>query len=250
LLLCIGGAALSLLAGWFLPPMLMGEQPGFAALMLLSAFQEILLIGLPATLLLLMSEKSARATRAMLHGPGAFQAGLTMLAAVAYTMVGLIITLTTYLALTQFGVTVVEPASIVPSNLSELLLAAACAAFIPAICEELMFRGLIQGFLSRRFSSRISLYASAALFALLHFSLLGFPVLFVIGLFLSMIMRKSNSLPQCILFHAMYNFSVLTINFAGAMPGLGLILACIAILYYAMRTMLKEDPHGMQDHRL
>lgn len=248
--MCITGALVSLLAGWFLPPMLMGEQPGFTVLMLLSALQEVLLIGVPAVLLLLTSEKSARETGAMLHWPGPFQAGLTMLAAVAYTMVGLFITLASYLTLTQLGVTVAEPPAIVPASLTDLLLAAACAAIIPAVCEELMFRGLIQGFLSRRTSSRISLYASAALFAMLHFTLLGFPVLFVIGLLLSMLMRKGNSLPQCILFHAMYNFSVLTINFSGAVPGLGLMMACAVILYYAMRTILKEEPHEMQSHRM
>ena len=250
LYLCITGSAISLLAGLFLSPMLMGKQPGFTALMLLSALQEILLIGLPAGLLLFISEKSARNAKAALRWPGVFQSGLTMLAAVAYTMAGLLITLVAYLALKQTGVTVNEPPAIVPASLPELLLAAGCAAIIPAICEEAMFRGLIQGFLSRRIGSRIAMYLSAALFALLHFTLLGFPVLFVIGLLLSMLMHKGNSLPQCMLFHAMYNFSVLSINYAGAVPGPGLMLACAVILYYAMRTMLKEEPHGIQNHRL
>jgi membrane protease YdiL (CAAX protease family) len=166
-----------------------------------------------------------------------------MLSAVSYTMAGLLITLITYLFLQQLGITPVQPATLNPENAGELALAALCAAVIPALCEELLFRGLVQGVIARRWGDRPAVWLTSLLFALMHFTLLGFPVLLVIGLLLSRLMLTGKTLLLTMIFHAMYNFSVLTINYSGAVPGFGVMLLCAAVFWLTSRFLFKEVPN-------
>ena len=236
-------AALSALTGWFLPDMLAGDSLGFISSNLLIALQEILLIGLPAALILFRSPQSSVQAKALFQKPTAFQTGLTMLSAVSYTMAGLLITLITYLFLQQLGFAPVQPDTLNPESAGELALAALCAAVIPALCEELLFRGLVQGVIARRWGDRPAVWLTSLLFALMHFTLLGFPVLLVIGLLLSRLMLTGKTLLLTMIFHAMYNFSVLTINYSGAVPGFGVMLLCAAVFWLTSRFLFKEVPN-------
>ncbi len=233
-------SALSALTGWFLPDMLAGDAPGFYFSNLLIALQEVLLLGVPAALILFRSAQSSAKARALFQKPAALQTGLAMLSAVSFTMAGLLITLIAYLFLQQIGITPAQPSTINPQNAGELAFSALCAAVIPALCEELLFRGLLQGAISRRLGDRAAVWLTSLLFALMHFTLLGFPVLLVIGLLLSRLMVTGKTLLLTMVFHAMYNFSVLSINYTGAAPGFGVMLLCAAVFWLTSRYLFKE----------
>jgi membrane protease YdiL (CAAX protease family) len=75
------------------------------------------------------------------------------------------------------------------------------ASLLAPFCEEFLFRGFLQ--------NRFGILISAIIFSLLHFGygsiseILG---TFAIGLFLSFLRQKSNSITPGILIHMVYNF--------------------------------------------
>lgn len=84
----------------------------------------------------------------------------------------------------------------------------------PAIFEELAFRGIVIGALSRIMQQREVLIVSSALFMLLHLSLISFPHLFVIGLALGYLRLRTGSLYPGVLLHFTHNFFVVWYEYA------------------------------------
>ena len=82
---------------------------------------------------------------------------------------------------------------------------------------------------------------SSLLFALMHFSLIGFPTLLIFSLFAHHLIARRGNLLLPILFHAMYNFSVLVMNHKEATPGFGMILLCVGLFVFTARLLLKEE---------
>ncbi len=80
---------------------------------------------------------------------------------------------------------------------------------IPAITEEIAFRGLLQHWLTAALSPQKAILISSALFATLHFSLISFPYLFLVGLFFSWVKLRTSSLYPVIIFHCIHNFVVI-----------------------------------------
>ena len=78
-------------------------------------------------------------------------------------------------------------------------------SLMPAIIEELAFRGVIQSSLERIFNARDAWLIQAALFSLLHLSPIVFPSHFVMGLCFGLIRMRSRSLYPSILLHAAWN---------------------------------------------
>ncbi|MEL6851251.1 MAG: CPBP family intramembrane glutamic endopeptidase [Bacteroidota bacterium] len=78
-------------------------------------------------------------------------------------------------------------------------------AITPAICEELFFRGLLQGQLSKVFSAHLAIWITAALFSVIHFQFLGFFPRLLLGALLGYFYYFSGSLIPAILAHFAYN---------------------------------------------
>ena len=76
---------------------------------------------------------------------------------------------------------------------------------MPAIFEELAFRGVIQSSLERVFNVRDAWLIQAALFSLLHLSPLVFPSHFAMGLAFGWIRMRSRSLYPAMLLHGAWN---------------------------------------------
>lgn len=97
--------------------------------------------------------------------------------------------------------------------LSNLLL----LGLLPAICEEFLFRGVLQRLISENFNHKIwAIILPSLAFALLHFSLYEFIPILLGGLFLSLIYHYSQSLKLCILIHFINNgVQVILISVAG-----------------------------------
>jgi membrane protease YdiL (CAAX protease family) len=85
--------------------------------------------------------------------------------------------------------------------------------------EELFFRGFLYPVLDRTLGSPISVFVTALGFALLHGAQLGFSwgpvlVIFLVGLVLTIVRAKTNSVAACVLIHMAYNATITVAMFA------------------------------------
>jgi membrane protease YdiL (CAAX protease family) len=125
-------------------------------------------------------------------------------------------------------------------------------AVIPAVSEELFFRGFLVGTLKRVTGLHAAVWISAIIFSLLHFQFLGFFSRVILGALMGYFYVYSGSLWASIIAHFMHNLvniviAVLAIR--GVLPGeiiagsfdfgfLGIIASLvltIALLYYFAR---------------
>jgi len=149
-------------------------------------------------------------------------------------------------------------------------------ALLPAIFEEVCFRGGVQNILTRWFKGPwIAIIITSVIFSLVHISYYGFLVRAVLGVFLGLIFYYSGSLWLSILFHFLYNglqvtalyFSTISVGEAsknakdieGSFPlwagvvSLGLIIFAfikfreISLLEQQKYVMPEEDPDDFQN---
>ena len=92
-------------------------------------------------------------------------------------------------------------------------------ALLPAICEELIFRGIIFNGLRRNLKDGWAVVLSALLFALMHGSLEQFVYPFILGMILNVVVLRTGNLLSSIIVHFMNNFLVITIAFIQNMTG-------------------------------
>lgn len=210
--------------------------------------QELALIGIPALLLSLRSQGQRAIFKAWWRPVDSLHIGLTSLAAVSYSLAGvLVVSLWLYL-LTSLNVKVpLEESWLNPSSWQEYPIALLSAAVVPALCEELMFRGLLYDLFDRRWGSRAAMIITSLLFALLHLSVQGFASLLLIGLFLVALRMRFGSLWPSVIFHGLYNVAVVVLNALGAQPSLQMVLICTAVFILCARFLMgrratKETP--------
>ncbi len=94
--------------------------------------------------------------------------------------------------------------SIRSGQVSPLLLLVTLA-LVPAVCEEVAFRGWILTGLQSRLPAGWAVLVSALLFAFFHANPLQFPTAFVLGCVLGAVAVLSNSIWPCVLGHALHN---------------------------------------------
>jgi sodium transport system permease protein len=87
----------------------------------------------------------------------------------------------------------------------ELLALLFSFALLPALCEEIAFRGFILTGLQRRFRPRAAVVLSSFLFALSHMNVFQFLPAFFLGVVLGLVTIRSNSLLPAILFHFLHD---------------------------------------------
>ena len=81
--------------------------------------------------------------------------------------------------------------------------------FLPAVTEEIGFRGLMQTILLRALTPRKAIVVSSLLFAAAHFNIPGFPYLFLVGVLLGWLLHKTGSVYPGMIIHAAHNFAVI-----------------------------------------
>ncbi len=101
-----------------------------------------------------------------------------------------------------------------------------CFALIPALFEEIFYRGIIIGEYSKH-GAGAALFASSALFATMRFDFRLLPQFFVIGFVLGMLRISSNSIFTSIIVHAIMNAGILIIEKQGVTD----IFAAAPIVY-------------------
>lgn len=86
-----------------------------------------------------------------------------------------------------------------------LLLNLLIIALIPAIGEEMTFRGVLQQSLTRRMNPHIAIFLSAAIFSFIHFQFYGFLPRMFLGLLLGYMFYITGSLWTSMLMHFVNN---------------------------------------------
>jgi hypothetical protein len=82
---------------------------------------------------------------------------------------------------------------------------ALAAVVITPLAEEILFRGLLFGWLRRSLGAVAAALVSGALFAAVHFSLTALAQLVILGVFLAYLYQRSGSLWVAAFFHAVFN---------------------------------------------
>ena len=142
-------------------------------------------------------------------------------------------------------------------------------AWLPAVCEELTFRGFILTGLQRRFRPRTAVLLSSFLFSLLQMNVFQFVPTFLLGVVLGYLTTRCGSIVPAMLFHLLYNTLLLgsalgqSEGAGGLLFGLnadtlqavaaGCVLPAIALLWWLTRlwphpayvAFLASDP-GME----
>lgn len=115
------------------------------------------------------------------------------------------------LLLEAFGLVYVDT-NVIPESTSELMLSVITMAAVPAVCEELLFRGFIFSAWETR-GTRFAIFVSSLLFSLMHGNLYGLPAYLVIGALSAYLVFALNSLYAGIIFHTVYNTACLLISY-------------------------------------
>lgn len=102
----------------------------------------------------------------------------------------------------------------------DYILALIVMAFLPALCEEVLFRGGLQNFLTRSTGKPwLSIIIVSLIFSLAHFSYYGFLPRFFLSVTLGLIFYYSGRLWLSILAHFLNNALALTVLYAAVQEG-------------------------------
>lgn len=150
--------------------------------------------------------------------------------------------------------------SLAVDNVPTLIMSTLFMCLLPAVVEELLFRGVMFGSLRQRFNLPMSVFLSALAFALMHMSMFSFVHQFLLGIILSLLVYYTGSLVFGMVFHFVNNFSVILIEYiySAGFPLLiedysasnifiilGLLLVAILVLalfFLTIRKRRKETP--------
>ena len=86
-------------------------------------------------------------------------------------------------------------------------------ALIPAVGEELTFRGVVQQSLTRKMNPHVAIFLSAAIFSFIHFQFYGFLPRMFLGLLLGYMFYITNSLWTSIAMHFANNGTVVVLYY-------------------------------------
>ncbi|NOT52159.1 MAG: CPBP family intramembrane metalloprotease [Chitinophagaceae bacterium] len=106
------------------------------------------------------------------------------------------------------------------TNISEYLIAIAMMAIIPAVCEEALFRGGLQNYLTRATRKPwLSIIIVSIIFSALHFSFYGFLSRLFLGIVLGLIFEYSGKLWLSIIAHFFNNAFAVTVVYIMSQNG-------------------------------
>lgn len=99
------------------------------------------------------------------------------------------------------------------NNAGWLILNLLVLGVLPALAEELIFRGVIFKALQEKFSSVAAIMLSSAAFALMHQNIMQLIYPFILGSLLAFVMFKTNNLLYCMIIHMFNNFTTIIISY-------------------------------------
>ena len=91
-------------------------------------------------------------------------------------------------------------------SFSKYIISMALIGILPAVFEEILFRGVLQNVLTKWFKGPwAAILLTAFIFSIIHMSFYGFFVRFALGIILGLVFYYSGSLWLAIIFHFLYN---------------------------------------------
>lgn len=134
--------------------------------------------------------------------------------ALSVSVIGIYASEAMYHLFSAFGVYFYEPILKLPEDLASTGLYILNLTILPAIFEEMAFRGFLMQSL-RRFGDSFALLTSAILFALVHTSPLSMPNAFLMGLVIGYFVLFTGSLYTGMIIHLVHNLFSLLISQLG-----------------------------------
>jgi membrane protease YdiL (CAAX protease family) len=126
---------------------------------------------------------------------------------------------------------------------------------LPAVCEELAFRGFLLSGLARRFRPWTAILLSGFLYALYQMNVFQAVPHFLAGVVLGLLVTRTGSVLPAIAFHLVWNVLLIV---PGLQPKLlehindalsgrpllssGVVLACLALAAPLLATLLRRRP--------
>lgn len=133
----------------------------------------------------------------------------------------------------------------IPRNAFEWSAATLFVTAIPALCEEALFRGLIQGALRRRLGG-MGVFIAALIFAALHFRWDAFPALLAVGIVLGLTYVRHGFWSSALL-HGLYNCVVLILSTREVGVTVAMIAVCTVACALSLRRLLRKEPGDETD---
>jgi len=125
---------------------------------------------------------------------------------------------------------------------------------LAAVCEEVLFRGLLLQLLARHSGWASAIFLGAVLFSAFHLDPIGFLPRLPVGLFLGLLVWRSGSLYPAVLAHGTFNFvGLFLVSLAGDPPALEGVLVsgfwaglvfCAILALYLLVTEATPPPIG------
>ncbi len=116
--------------------------------------------------------------------------------------------------LASFGFPWPNSASVMDKSVLSLVLSIVSTAVLPALVEEMVFRGYVLGAL-RPQGDGLAIVLSAMLFGLLHGNLLQIPFAFILGLIFAYLTVQTGSIWPAVLIHFLTNAFSVVLEYAG-----------------------------------
>ena len=126
----------------------------------------------------------------------------------------------------------------VPGNERELIASVLSLAAVPAVCEELLFRGFVLSAWESR-GTRYAIGVTAVLFALLHGNLYGLPAYLLVGAVAGFLAFALDSVYAAMIYHTVYNTACLVIPYlAAGQAGADVAVDAAAIFSLAVQAVM------------
>jgi len=126
----------------------------------------------------------------------------------------------------------------VPGSEQELIASVLSLAAMPAVCEELLFRGFVLSAWESR-GTRYAIGVTAVLFALLHGNLYGIPAYLLVGAVAGFLAFALDSVYAAMVYHTVYNTACLVIPYlAAGQAGGDVAIDAAAIFSLAVQAVM------------
>ncbi len=136
--------------------------------------------------------------------------------ALGVSVVGMFSSAALGFVLSRLGIVFRSPASYIPYETASFVIYILNLTAVPAVLEEMAFRGFVMQPL-RRFGDGFALFASSFCFALFHIDPTRFPHTFIMGLVIGYFVLFTGSLTTGIMIHFVYNSVIAAISLSSEM---------------------------------
>lgn len=145
---------------------------------------------------------------------------------------------------------ILKTGSYVPQTIAELTAAIVVVGIIPAIFEEFLFRGIIDGSMSE-FNTRAAVIFSSVMFAVLHADIFGFLGYIFMGAVMTSLVRRTGSVYSAMLFHFANNTTALLLGYLSSELSYAPVLTIVifaagvlgfGVLYSVLNSTTKKPP--------